>query len=78
MPRCSPPKSQSIADYFRAKPRKKAVRKPDTRSTHVVVDKDGDVVSRHRSSTAAVQARRRYERADRRRGRKPNYSTRSL
>lgn len=78
MPRCSAPKSVSIASYFRAKPRKKATRKPDARSTYVVLDSSGDVVSRHRSLSAARTAANRYDRADRRRGKRTTHTTKRI
>ena len=71
MARCAAPKSVTVKGYWRAKPRglKRAAAKRTAALPYVVRNsKTGTVVSRHRTYTAAINARRRADLASYRRG----------
>lgn len=61
---CRAPKSQGVRSYTRSKPRKRSAARPAA----YVVTRKGQVVSRHRTLTGAISARKRLDRASFRKG----------
>ena len=61
-PSCSPPKSSGVKAHTRSKPRRKPTRSSSSRPAAYVVKRNGRVVSRHRTLTGAINARKRLDR----------------
>jgi hypothetical protein len=75
---CAPPKTVTVKGYWRTKPRglKKAAAKRQAALSYVVRNaRTGAIVSRHRTSTAAVRERKRLDLISYRQGKGRPYET---
>jgi len=74
--RCSPPKTVTVKGYWRNAPKRRRKAASTASLPFVVKDsRNGAVISRHRTFTAAVRARKRADLASYRRGQGRPYET---